>query len=57
VCRSGNAYMTLGRQDMAETRRVERTRTGEKHKGQKPILKPGMQQDGNIVYSHMYPTC
>ena len=35
--------MTLGRQDMAETRRVEQIRTGEKQRGQKSILKPGMQ--------------
>jgi hypothetical protein len=43
---TGNAHTTLGRQDMAETRRVEQTRTGEnpeKPKGQKSILKLGMQ--------------
>jgi hypothetical protein len=41
--RSGNAHMTFGMQDMAETRRVERTRTGGEAKRTKSILKPGMQ--------------
>jgi hypothetical protein len=31
--------MTLGRQGMAETERVEQTRTGEKQRGQKLILR------------------